>query len=78
MIAEKKKTTKAKAEPKEKAKAEPKAKKASTRSKVAEKPVAEPVKEHRFNFKLKEFNKAKEDFTVEEKDRKSTRLNSSH
>ncbi|MFM7053182.1 MAG: zinc ribbon domain-containing protein [Bacteroidota bacterium] len=61
-VAEKKKATKkAETAPKE-----PKAKRASTRSKVVEK-VVEPVKEHRFNFKLKDFGKSKDDFTVEEK-----------
>ncbi|MFM7903115.1 MAG: zinc ribbon domain-containing protein, partial [Bacteroidota bacterium] len=61
-VAEKKKATKkAETAPKE-----PNAKRASTRSKVVEK-VAEPVKEHRFNFKLKDFGKSKDDFTVEEK-----------
>jgi predicted nucleic acid-binding Zn-ribbon protein len=62
-VAEKKKATKAKAETATK---EPKAKRASSRSKVVEK-VVEPAKEHRFNFKLKDFGKSKDDFTVEEK-----------
>ncbi|MFZ9943789.1 MAG: zinc ribbon domain-containing protein, partial [Bacteroidia bacterium] len=62
-VAEKKKATKAKAETATK---EPKAKRASSRSKVVEK-VVEPTKEHRFNFKLKDFGKSKDDFTVEEK-----------
>lgn len=61
-VAEKKKTTKKV----ETAPKEPKAKRASTRSKVVEK-VVEPTKEHRFNFKLKDFGKSKDDFTVEEK-----------
>ncbi|MFN5324942.1 MAG: zinc ribbon domain-containing protein [Bacteroidota bacterium] len=62
-VAEKKKATKSKAETATK---EPKAKRASSRSKVVEK-IVEPAKEHRFNFKLKEFGKGKDDFTVEEK-----------
>lgn len=61
-VAEKKKATKSKSETATK---EPKAKRAS-RSKVVEK-VVEPAKEHRFNFKLKDFGKAKDDFTVEQR-----------
>jgi uncharacterized protein len=63
MIVEKK-TTKAKA-----TKSETKEKKPSARAlKAAEKAAAaEPLKEHRFSFKLKEFGKSKADFTTEEK-----------
>lgn len=65
MIAEKKATkTKSTA-----AKAAPKEKKPSARAqKLAEKAAAaEPVKERRFNFKLKTFDKKITDFTVEER-----------
>lgn len=61
MIAEKK-------APKTKATAEPKEKKLSARAqKAAEKVVAEPVKERRFNFNLKTFSKDKVEFSTEEK-----------
>ncbi len=67
MIAEKKAPkTKATAEPKEPK--EPKEKKLSARAqKAAEKVVAEPVKERRFNFNLRTFGKEKLEFTTEEK-----------
>ncbi len=65
MIAEKK-TTKTKTTA---AKAEPKEKKPTLRAlkAAAEKAVAEPLKEHRFSFKLKNFGKDRNEFTSEEK-----------
>ncbi|HEX5002426.1 MAG TPA: C4-type zinc ribbon domain-containing protein [Bacteroidia bacterium] len=60
MIAEKK-TAKAKAT------GEKKEKKPSTRTKLAEKKPVQEIKERRFNFDLKVFNKDKSEFTTEEK-----------
>jgi len=60
MIAEKK-TAKAKAT------GEKKEKKPSTRTKLAEKNPVQEIKERRFNFDLKVFNKDKSEFTTEEK-----------
>lgn len=70
MIAEKKAPkTKAAATPAEpKEPKEPKEKKLSARAlKAAEKAAIEPVKERRFTFNLKTFNKAKTEFSTEEK-----------
>lgn len=62
MIAEKK-TTKAKST----TKTETKEKKTSTRTRLADKHAVEPVKERRFTFNLKSFNKAVAEFNTEEK-----------
>ena len=60
MIAEKKAA-------KSKATGEKKEKKPSTRTKLSEKKPVQEIKERRFTFDLKTFNKDKSDFTTEEK-----------
>jgi predicted nucleic acid-binding Zn-ribbon protein len=60
MIAEKKAA-------KSKATGEKKEKKPSTRTKLSEKKPVQEIKERRFSFDLKTFNKDKSDFTTEEK-----------